>query len=95
LQHGADINAVGNDIAVVAMMRYRLRNESDQEAIEKRIHGRGEEYYYDTPLRIVENRMVREVGSPFSDGLVISENCYSNMGQSLSTCHPKSMRVPT
>jgi hypothetical protein len=50
------VNGVGNDEAVVAKIRYDLRDENDRNLIENMIHYRGDAYYYDAPLRIAENR---------------------------------------
>jgi hypothetical protein len=56
LSHGADVNGVGNDEAVVAKIRYDLRDENDRNLVDNMIHCRGNAYYYDTPLRIAENK---------------------------------------
>jgi hypothetical protein len=53
----ADVNGVGNDEAVVTMIRYEGRNERERDIVVKRILDRGKEFYYDTPLRIVESRL--------------------------------------
>jgi hypothetical protein len=57
LDSGSAANAVGCDEAVVAMIRYETRNEENEDLFRERILGRGEEFYYDTPLRIVESRL--------------------------------------
>jgi ankyrin repeat protein len=53
----ADVNAVGNDEAVRAMILYETRDEKDEAIVRKRLLDRGEEYYYDTPLRIIKSRL--------------------------------------
>ncbi|KAI9778079.1 MAG: hypothetical protein M1839_008383 [Geoglossum umbratile] len=57
LESGSAANAVGCDEAVVAMIRYETRNEVNEDLFQERMLGRGEEFYYDTPLRIVESRL--------------------------------------
>jgi hypothetical protein len=57
LESGADVNAVGNDAAVVAMIRYEHRVECDQNIVEKRLRCRGKKHYYDTPLRMVDTEI--------------------------------------
>jgi hypothetical protein len=57
LRAGSDVNAVGLDEAVIAMIRYETRNEKDEATVRKRLLDRGKEYYFDTPLRIVESRL--------------------------------------
>jgi ankyrin repeat protein len=53
----ANVNAVGNDEAIIMMIRYDTRNERDEDIVRKRILDRGNEFYYNTPLRIVESRI--------------------------------------
>jgi Ankyrin repeats (3 copies) len=53
---GADVNAIGVDEAILAKIRYDLRDEEDQNIVDKAVHSRGNGHYFDTPLRIAENR---------------------------------------
>jgi hypothetical protein len=53
---GADVNAIGVDEAILAKIRYDLRDEEDQDIVDKAVHSRGDGHYFDTPLRIAENR---------------------------------------
>lgn len=57
LEAEADVNAVGHDEAVIAMIRYETRDERDEATVRKRLLDRGKECCYDTPLRIVESRL--------------------------------------
>jgi hypothetical protein len=53
----ADVNGVGNDEVITARIcdDWR-REEGGPDLIEEMIHDRGNAYYYDTPLRIAENK---------------------------------------
>lgn len=55
LEAGADVNGVGNDEAVIIRIRHDYRG-GGRDHIDNMIHERGGEHYYDTPLRIAENK---------------------------------------
>ncbi|KAI9766841.1 MAG: hypothetical protein M1839_004764 [Geoglossum umbratile] len=59
LRYGADVNAVGNDEAVVRMIQYRstTRDNLDEAAIAKQVCRRGDKLFYHTPLRIVDDML--------------------------------------
>jgi hypothetical protein len=54
LEAGADVNAVGDDEAVVKGFKYDHRNEVDQNLISKIVYERGKARNYDTPLRLAK-----------------------------------------
>jgi hypothetical protein len=56
LNSGAEVNAVGKDEAVITRIRCEL-GDKDKDVIGEAIRSRGKEYYYLTPLRMVEDKL--------------------------------------
>jgi hypothetical protein len=62
LDNGADVNAVGNDDAIVADLKrsWIEWGENDEDDLEESILGRGTNEAYLTPLRIASRRYIRQ-----------------------------------
>jgi hypothetical protein len=58
---------VGKDEAVITRIRCELCDE-DKDVIDEAIRSRGKEYYYLTPLRMVEDKL-EEISTATSTGL--------------------------
>ena len=51
------MNAIGEDEAVCAKIRYDFRSEKRRKTVEEKLRARGQSYYFDTPLKIAENML--------------------------------------
>jgi hypothetical protein len=61
LDAGADVNAVGDDEAVIASLMYGCQLEQADTC--GLIHRRGEKHYYDSPLRIAQTKLYEWQGT--------------------------------
>ena len=72
LNANANVNAIADDDVVVRHLRKIYDDDSDDELLRKEIYGRGKGKEYDTPLRIVKNKLdqaKREGSSSSRDNL--------------------------
>jgi hypothetical protein len=67
LNSGAEVNAVGKDEAIISRIRCEL-GDKDKDVIDEAIRSRGKEYYYLTPLRMVEDKL-EAISTTTSTGL--------------------------